>query len=403
MSIDRNIKHDLQGSFYISTHAKLNWTRGESMKVLITGGLGFIGSRLARVLLQDGHNVRIIDCLLAQVHGNAAAVDQELASACDVRVEDIRNRDSVRKALSDVDAVVHLAAETGPAQSMYEIVRYTDTNVVGTSILLEEIIRCRKKIRRLVVASSRSVYGEGKYLCIECGPVFPDARSDERLRAGKWEPVCPACSSSVSLVATDEESLPKPTSIYAANKLSQEQMCLITGRAYNLPTAALRYQNVYGPGQSLQNPYIGVLAIFSSQIKSAQSIELYEDGAESRDFVNINDAVQATKLALECPLAGAEVFNVGSGQPTSLRDVARKLTTVMEATVPIRVTGRYRVGDIRHCYADLKKSAFLLGYAPKIDLESGLRSLSEWTENQKSFSSELHRATDELKNMGLFR
>ena len=371
--------------------------------VLITGGAGFIGSRLARRLCEQGQEVRILDSLLPQVHGPGSEMPDWMARDCDVRVADISDRAAVRSALEGVGAVVHLAAETGPAQSMYEIERYTQANTQGTAILLQEMLTRREQIRRLVVASSRAVYGEGKYRCAAHGVVYPEPRPDERLRVGRWEPVCPVCGEDVEAVPTDEDSLPKPTSIYAVTKLAQEQMCLVWGRAYGIPTRALRYQNVYGPGQSLTNPYIGVLAIFAARIKSGSPLQIYEDGRESRDFVHVDDVVRATALALSVGGVGAAVYNVGSGRPASLQEVAVTLAEEMGRQVPIGVTGRYRVGDIRHCHADLRRVGAGLGYAPQVSLRAGLRELAEWTWAEDSFSDELDQATHELTEAGLYR
>lgn len=374
------------------------------MKTLITGGAGFIGSRLARRLLKDGYSLRILDSLNPQVHGAGTTVPDWMARDSDVRVADISDREAVRSALEGVEAVVHLAAETGPAQSMYEIERYTQANVQGTATLLQEMLPRRTEIRRLVVASSRAVYGEGKYHCAVHGTVYPEPRLDEHLSAGRWEPVCPVCGEDMEAVPTDEDSLPKPTSLYAVTKLAQEQMCLVWGRAYGVATRALRYQNVYGPGQSLTNPYIGVLAIFAARIKSGSPLQVYEDGRESRDFVHVEDVVRATALALsEGDAAEAAVYNVGSGQAASLYDVAVTLAEEMGREVSVEVTGRYRVGDIRHCYADLRRAVAVLGYTPQVSLRAGLRGLAEWTWAQESFSDELDQATRELAKAGLYR
>jgi len=375
----------------------------EPMKVLITGGAGFIGARLATRLLNQGHAVRILDNLHPQVHGTNAAPPAWMIDNCDVRVASITDAHAVRDAVREVDTIVHLAAETGPAQSMYEIERYTANNIGGTSVLLQAILEHRDKIRRLVVASSRAIYGEGKYRCFDDGVVYPDPRQDERLLRGRWEPVCPSCGQDVVSIATDEGSLPKPTSIYAVNKLGQEQMFLVTGTAYSIPTISLRYQNVYGPGQSLTNPYIGVLAIFSARIKAQSDIQIYEDGQESRDFVHVDDVVEATLLAILSDRPGAEVYNVGCGQPVSLKAVAEKLAQAMGQSVPIEVSGRYRVGDIRHCYADLTRITRDLHYRPRITLDEGLMDLAHWVQTQESFTNDLDKATSELNKAGLFR
>ncbi len=371
--------------------------------VLITGGAGFIGQRLTRKLLEAGRTVRILDSLISQVHGAAAEFPAWMRENCETFQADVCDRETLRRALRGVEAVVHLAAETGPAQSMYEMARYAQANVQGTAILLEEMMPMRDHLGALVVASSRAIYGEGKYRCASDGFVFPDARPDARLQAALWEPVCPFCGQEVESTATDEDSLPKPTSFYAVTKLTQEQTCLVWGRAYGVTTSALRYQNVYGPGQSLTNPYIGVLAIFAARIKSGSPIHVYEDGRESRDFVHVGDAVQATVRALNRTSGGTVVLNVGSGEAASLVKVASSLAKALGRDVPITVNGQYRVGDIRHCHADLQRSRNVLGYWPEFSLEAGLRDLAEWSEAETTYSSDLEAATEELIKNGLFR
>lgn len=371
-------------------------------RVLVTGGLGFIGTRLVRKLVSAGHSVRILDLLVPQVHGPAPTVPRWLRTECDVRVADVCDREAVHAVLEDVDAVAHLAAETGPAQSMYEIERYTRANVQGTAVLLEGILARRGQIRRLVVASSRAIYGEGHYVCETCGDCNPEARGDAQLRSGQWEPLCPGCGRELDPVATDEDSRQKPTSIYAVSKLAQEQMCLAFGRAYDVPAVALRYQNVYGGGQSLSNPYVGVLAIFTARVRSGRPLALYEDGRILRDFVHVDDVAEATRLALVRPLEGSYALNVGSGRPHTIHDVARTLCRTLGMTVPIEITGQYRVGDIRHCWADLSRARAVLGFEPRTSLADGLRELCEAAENAP-MASWLERATSELKSAGLFR
>ncbi|HEY3351747.1 MAG TPA: NAD-dependent epimerase/dehydratase family protein [Polyangia bacterium] len=372
-------------------------------RVLITGGAGFIGSRLARRLHEAGQQVRILDALVPQVHGASPQLPDWLTASGEVRVGDVRDRDVVAAALDDVVAVVHLAAETGPAQSMYEIERYVGANVQGTAVVLQAVLERRDRVRRLVVASSRAVYGEGKYLCAACGPVVPDQRRDERLKAGQWDPTCPRCGGALTPVATDEECAPKPTSIYAVTKLAQEQMAVAFGRAYGIPTAALRYQNVYGGGQSLTNPYVGVLAIFTARIKSGKGLQVYEDGRIQRDFVHVDDVVAATQLALTAPLADAHVLNVGSGRPVSIHEVANELCRTLGARdVAIDVTGQYRAGDIRHCYADLTQAGRVLGYAPQVSLAGGLRELCAAAEHAP-IADKLDDASAELTRLGLLR
>jgi dTDP-L-rhamnose 4-epimerase len=371
--------------------------------VLITGGAGFIGSRLALALLKRKYKVRILDNLNPQVHGLQAQIPSELAQSTEVMIGDVKNASIVRTALKDMECVVHLAAETGPAQSMYEIERYISTNVQGTATLLQEILQFRKQVRRIVIASSRAIYGEGKYLCSKCGIIVPSVRSLDQLASAVWEPVCGTCGNIITLQATTEDTPPAPTSVYAVSKLSQEQMGLVFGHAYRIPIIALRYQNVYGAGQSLRNPYIGILAIFCARILEKLPIHIYEDGQMLRDFVNINDVVSATILAIESEPTISGAYNVGYGRPYTILDVAKKLIEISGSSVPINVTGEYRVGDIRHNYSDLKKIKQALGYEPCVTLEAGLHELFEWARNEPKIANLLENATKELTRAGLFQ
>lgn len=273
----------------------------------------------------------------------------------------------------------------------------------ATANMLQKILTNKTKIQKMVVASSRAIYGEGKYICSKCGIVYPDTRSNERLQKGFWESICPNCGSQINVVSTDEKTLPKPTTIYAATKLMQEQMCTIFGNTYDIPTIALRYQNVYGEGQSLKNPYTGVLSMFCSRIKNGKPILVYEDGDELRDFVHVNDVVRATILSLESSLQGAHIFNVGSGKPVSILEAASLLYKTAGKEPNIKITGTYRVGDIRHCYADLTQVRAKLGFEPNITLENGLKKLLLWTDSQPFTEDALMQATKELEDIGLYR
>lgn len=370
--------------------------------VLISGGAGFIGSKLAYLLVEKNYHVRILDNLSPQVHGFNAKAPLRLADAAEVIVADITDAVAVRAALADIDIVVHLAAETGPAQSLYEIERYTRANMQGTAVLLQEMISFRKEIQKLLIASSRAVYGEGKYRCSKCGTIAPKDRQLEHLLKGQWDHLCPICNDPLECMPTDEWTLPAPTSIYAVSKLAQEQMGLVFGHAYNIPTIALRYQNVYGAGQSLRNPYIGILAIFCARAISGLPIDIYEDGGMIRDFVHVDDAVQATILAIENSIEIDGVYNVGSGNKYTILEVAKKLVQIIDLNVKIQVTGEYRTGDIRHNYADLGRIKQNLGYVPRVDLDSGLRELFSWASQNPGISNLLESATSELKQFGLF-
>lgn len=371
--------------------------------ILITGGAGFIGCRLVRALAQKGYRTRILDNLSPQVHGPNARMPADLAELADTRVGDVTDSMAVRLALDSVDIVVHLAAETGPAQSLYEIERYMKANVQGMAIILQEMLSLRKNIKKIVVASSRAIYGEGSYHCEDCGRIVPDSRHEFRLSCGAWDPLCPQCGAIVKPLPTDEQTLPAPTSIYAVSKLTQEQMGLVFGRAYGIPVIALRYQNVYGAGQSLRNPYIGILAIFCARAMKSLPIGIYEDGNMIRDFVHVDDVVNATVLAIENERNVSGAFNVGCGHPATILEVAHKLVQSGSFNSKISVTGEYRVGDVRHNYADLRKIERMLDYQPQVSLDAGLRELISWAQQEPESTNLLEHATNELAGAGLFR
>ena len=370
-------------------------------RVLITGGAGFIGARLARQLLDRGRTVRILDNLHPQVHGPEVALPPSLTEECELHVGDIRDPAAVGRAVADVDSAVHLAAETGTGQSMYAVHRYSDVNVGGTAVLLEHMARQAGRIGKLVVASSRAVYGEGKYVCARCGVVYPRARTAAALAAGQWEPVCPGCGLRIEAVATDEESRTVPTSIYGASKMSQELLATAFGPAVETAVVTLRYQNVYGAGQSLSNPYTGILTHFFSAIRRGESPRVFEDGRESRDFVHVSDVVRATVAALDYP--GSGVFNVGTGVQTTIMALAQAMCRQAGATVLPKVVGDYRVGDIRHCFADFSRAQRELAYVPQVDLESGLREFLDWADAQPAERRRVDEANRELLAHGLLR
>jgi dTDP-L-rhamnose 4-epimerase len=369
------------------------------MRILITGGAGFIGRHLVQALLTDGHTVRVLDNLSPQVHGPDPRVPVELAHAEVIR-GDVRDPETVSIALAGMEGVVHLAAETGVGQSMYEVERYVDVNDRGTACLLEEMARQPIPI---VLASSRAVYGEGLYHCPRCGEVSPHAREAEALARGIWEPVCPVCAGVVMSVPTHEGAPPRPGSVYAATKLAQEHLCQIVADAYAMPLTILRFSNVYGPGQSLSNPYTGILSTFYTRASRGKEISVFEDGQESRDFVFVGDVVQAICRSLVLAhRPRTQVFNVGSGTATSIIDLARMMLHLGGWHVPIQITGSYRVGDIRHARADMQQSARALGMNTPTSLETGLRHWLEWA------SREGHRditdvAMDQLVDRGLYR
>lgn len=350
-------------------------------KVLVTGGAGFIGSHLVDALLARGYSVRVLDALVPQVHTN-----QGPPAHLDPRAEfiegDICDPVLLARALDGVDVVCHQAAEVGVGQSMYEPLRYMRANTLGTTMLLEQISKQRNGVRKIVVASSMSIYGEGEYECAKCGRVAPRLRSVPQLRAKEWEIQCPQCGGALSPVPTTEAKPLFPTSVYAISKQDQEQLCLVMGRAYGIPTVALRYFNVYGTRQALSNPYTGLCAIFSSRLLNDKTPLIFEDGKQSRDFVHVSDIVQANLLAIEKNDADYEAMNIGTGLATTVNEMAKLLSEGLGKNISGEITGQYREGDIRHCVADISKAKKLLGYAPKVALKDGLRELLAWVSLQ---------------------
>ncbi|MCJ8497153.1 NAD-dependent epimerase/dehydratase family protein [Chryseobacterium salipaludis] len=374
--------------------------------ILITGGAGFIGSNLALKLIEKGYSVTVLDNLSPQIHGENPEDSSPLYLSIKDRVKFIRGSvTSVadwQEALEGQDAVVHYAAETGTGQSMYEVQRYTEVNITGTAILLDLLVNSSTAIKKVVVASSRSIYGEGKYISKELGAVYPEHRIAEDMDQGDFEPNYKG-SSSLTLVATDENSKIHPSSVYGITKQNQEQMVLTVCPTAGIAAVALRYQNVYGPGQSLKNPYTGILSIFSTQIKNGNGITIFEDGKESRDFVYIDDVVEATILALEKEEANNEVFNVGTGVATDVMTVAKQLSINYGVEVPIIISGNYRLGDIRHNYADLTKIKAKLGFEPKVSFDEGLCRFTEWVNTQEVEKDTYQKSINEMKAKGLYK
>jgi dTDP-L-rhamnose 4-epimerase len=368
-----------------------------SGSVLITGGAGFVGSHLADELLEHGYRVRVLDNLDAQVHGETIARPSYLSNEVELVRGDIRDAVAVARALRGVDAVFHFAAAVGVGQSMYEIERYTDVNNRGTAVLLEALSRA--PVSRLVVASSMSVYGEGAYVDRRGEVADVPERSVERLRAGEWEPASER--GTLKPVATSETKTLAPTSVYALSKLDQERLCLMIGQAYGIPTVALRFFNIYGTRQALSNPYTGVLAIFAARYLNGKSPLVFEDGRQRRDFVSVHDVAAACRLALETPSASGRVLNVGSGRSMSILDVAEAMARALGIDdLPPTITGKFRVGDIRHCFADIALARDVLGYVPGIPLADGLAELVEWMTTQRAFDR-VEAASDELARRGL--
>jgi dTDP-L-rhamnose 4-epimerase len=387
-------------------HANRPSSQDQSL-VLVTGGAGFIGSHLVRRLLAGGYRVRVLDNLSPQIHGDPpAGLDWLSESEIDFIRGSVTSEDDVRTAITGVDAIIHLAAETGTGQSMYEIARYTQVNLQGTAVILDALANTQNhNVKKVVLASSRSVYGEGAYICAQCAPhtrVSPPSRDPSDLAANKWEPVCSKCHGNLTTVPTIETDPTLPASIYAATKLGQEDLVRIACSSLRIGYVILRLQNVYGEGQSLKNPYTGILSIFSTRIRRGLPLPIFEDGLETRDFVHVQDVTAAFLSALQMKVS-SETINVGSGKRTTIIDMARKLTEAFGKDPQIVVTGQYRIGDIRHNCADITALRERLNREPEINLETGLQRFADWTKTQSLPDDGLERANAEMKTKGLMR
>lgn len=374
--------------------------------ILITGGAGFIGSRLSLALIERGHAIRVLDNLSPQIHGEdpmGSPLYRTISGCVDFRRGDVRNTDDLSAALEGIETVIHLAAETGTGQSMYAIRHYADVNVGGTALLLDLIANRKLPVRRMVLASSRAIYGEGQYVCPDHGTVFPAARRSEDMQRGEFDPKCPLCGSPTRMQPTTEDAPLIPTSVYGITKLSQEQMMLTVGKALGISTIALRYQNVYGPGQSLSNPYTGILSIFSTRIRHGNPINIFEDGRESRDFVYIDDVVAATVAAVEHDSVVVDAMNVGSGEATSVSAVVQALQAALGREVATEISGQFRVGDIRHNLADISRIRRSFGYTPRVTFAAGLERFAQWVGTQAVESDRYEESLQELRAKGLFK
>ena len=369
------------------------------MKILVTGGAGFIGSHLVDALVTRGHEVTILDSLDPQVHPGGRPPDYLNPRARFVRA-DIRDADALKPLVLQAEAVFHLASAVSVGQSQYEISRYVSVNSAGTANLLDILANEKHGVRKLVVAASMSSYGEGLYTCTRCGPVRPALRPDEQLARREWQPLCPDCGLGVSPLPTPEEAALHSNSIYAVTKKNQEEMCLLIGKTYSIPTVSLRYFNVYGPRQSLSNPYNGVAAIFLSRIKNGQPPVIYEDGDQTRDFVSVHDVAEVNLLALETNGADGRALNVGSGRPVRIREVAETLATVSGREVGPEISGKFRKGDVRHCFADTTRLATLLGFTPRVSFEQGIAELVSWSRTAQA-TDLFSQAREELLSRGL--
>jgi len=370
------------------------------MKILITGGMGFIGTKLAEQLRNLSHDVTVVDTLSPQIHGEIPLVSP-IDGVKFIR-KDVLHLAEHPEILDGSDVIYHLAAETGTAQSMYRISNYVRTNELGTAALLEGVAKCGHRPKKIILASSRSIYGEGAYRSRTTQKIFqPASRGKAQLEAKQWEHIFP--NEAVDAVATPESLSPRPGSIYAATKYSQEMLLAVAGEALGFKAVALRFQNVYGEGQSLMNPYTGIISIFYNRARQGLPLPIYEDGKESRDFIHVSDVVHALIDTLDASLEHGIALNIGSGKPTSVHELAKVLCDVSGFDVDIEVTGQYRVGDIRHCYADLTRVTSELGFEPQVSLAEGLRRFANWASGQPTYEDRSSKALHELKKMGLSR
>jgi len=377
--------------------------------VLITGGCGFIGRHLSRLLVSNGFPVRILDTLSPQIHGSVPDGLSWLDnSSIDFLRGSVTDKYDVERALTGVTAVVHLASETGTGQSMYEIARYSYVNTHGTAQLLEALASMPdQSVERVVLASSRSVYGEGAYTCTSCATsasrFTPPPRSAEQLACHCWNPICSTCGAELVAVPTRESDPVRPASVYAATKYAQEDLVRIVCQSIGVDHAILRFQNVYGEGQSLKNPYTGILSIFSTRIRRGLDLPIFEDGLESRDFVHVEDVARSIVSAISSPTPIGDIVNIGSGVGISVIDVARQLMNALEIEVPMRITGQFRIGDIRHNIADISRFSMLLPGGPQISLSEGLSRFAKWVKTQPLPEDMLDVANELLREKKLMK
>ena len=376
--------------------------------ILITGGAGFIGSNLALKLIEKGYNITVLDNLSRQIHGENPETTSPLYNSIKGKVRFIKgsvtSKEDWMKALQDVECVVHLAAETGTGQSMYEIHKYVDVNIGGTALLLDILTNTKHNVKKVVVAESRAIYGEGRYYSEEKDTyVFPSERTDADMAKGDFEVKYPGCSKPLKLVETTEDSMIHPTSVYGITKQVQGQLVHLVCPSIGIAAVSFRYQNVYGPGQSLSNPYTGILSIFSTRIKNGNEINIFEDGKETRDFVYIDDVIDATILGIEKEEANGHVFNIGTGVPTDVLTVAKTLIEKYRTEVPIRISGNYRLGDIRHNFADITAARTILGFEPKWSFSEGIGKFAEWVNSQEIQEDKYESSIEEMKQKGLYK
>lgn len=377
-------------------------------KILVTGGAGFIGSNLSLKLLSKGYEVTILDNLSKQIHGANSDKTSPLYNSIKNKVHfiegSVTNREDWLKAIDSVDCIVHLAAETGTGQSMYEIEKYVGVNIGGTALMLDILTNTNHTVKKVVVAESRAIYGEGRYYSKELNQfVYPTERSEAAMRAGDFEVKYKGCDSPLKLVGTTEDSMIHPTSVYGITKQVQGQLVHLVCPSIGIASVSYRYQNVYGPGQSLSNPYTGILSIFSTRIRNGNGINIFEDGKETRDFVYIDDVVDATILGIEKEEANGHVFNVGTGVATDVLTVARTLIEKYEIDVPVTISGNFRLGDIRHNYADITAARTILGFEPKWSFSDGIGEFVKWVNEQGVQEDKYEASIEEMKKKGLYK
>lgn len=368
--------------------------------ILVTGGAGFIGSHLVDKLISEGYKVRIVDNLTHQVH--QGKIPAYLNEKAEFIKGDVTKKEDLEKALKDIDAIFHEAAVVGVGQSMYKIEHYTYNNTMGTAKLLDYLANSKHTVKRILVASSMSAYGEGLYHCHKCGLIRPPLRSDEQMNQKKWELICPNCGNLLEPIGTPESEPFKCNSIYAVTKHSQEDMVMIFGKAYGIPATTLRYFNVYGPRQSLSNPYTGVAAIFLSRLKNNKAPVVYEDGLQTRDFISVYDIAEANVICLKNEKCFGKIFNVGTGNSTSIKKVAQILANILGKNIEPEITKKFRSGDVRHCTADTSLIEKTLGWKPKWDFEKGIKDLIDWGEKQDA-KDLFDQASKELNAKGLLK
>ena len=377
-------------------------------KVLITGGSGFIGSEIVNQLYNNGHNnITVLDSMSEQIHGKDwenSFLYKSIENKCSFIRGSVCDYSTVEKAISDVDVIIHLASETGTGQSMYQINKYNETNIMGTSNLIQAIssLGLKSKVRKIILSSSRSVYGEGKYECPKCGVVFPDSRDKEKMMNGDFNFYCSNCGERLSMVSTTEDSLIKPASLYAFTKYAQEMMLKTMCPALGIEYTIFRFQNVYGVGQSLKNPYTGILSVFSTLMLENKPINIFEDGLESRDFINVKDIAKGVISSINNTKSNGEIINLGSGVNTSVLELATILKKHYNSQSEINITGDFRIGDIAHNKADISKAKSILGFIPLISLDSGLKEFCNWVVYQDKDNSGYEKSLIEMEKAGMF-